>query len=427
MIDSFKKKITSVFKRGGSILPFASGQSFPWESLATYESYMRAGTQRLWALWKACDLIGKAVASTPLTVTMAGSSKPVNDPALSRLLDAPNSEDTRQEFLTRVSFHLLLTGNAYAFKGGLNLLGTKPEMLLPLNPKRVLVIPGKNGGIAGYRYHANGGHVDIAREEMIHFRLANINNDYLGQGPVEAAGPMIENAINRQNYERGFWKNGAKPSGAMINEEFDGDQAEWEKMKRDFHAKYEGSENAGKTIWLNGKWKFQQFGPSAADAQDIEKSKLSVEQLFMLMGVPLSVAGIRDAANYATAELDDQRFKEYTILPLVNLIVETLQSELIVGFNPAYRLRAKVAGLIPVGKVISQFAQLVQAGGLTPNELRQLAGLDRADNPLLDQYYQTAALVPIDLTRGIHAEGAAALAFENAVRESMAPRSPTEA
>lgn len=70
--------------------------------------------------------------------------------------------------------------------------------------------------------------------------------------------------------------------------------------------------NSSKISWLTGKWKIERIGLTAQEMQDLEHKQFSIEQIFQLHSVPLTVAGIREAANYATAEIDDQRFRTYT-------------------------------------------------------------------------------------------------------------------
>lgn len=110
------------------------------------------------------------------------------------------------------------------------------------------------------------------------------------------------------------------------------------KAKDRWQKEYGGKENAGKVAWLSGDWSYQQLGLTPAEMQDIEKSKWSVEQIFLLHGVPLSVAGIKEAANFATADIDNQRFKEYTVLPDVLTLQDTINTDLVQGFNPDARL-----------------------------------------------------------------------------------------
>jgi HK97 family phage portal protein len=217
-----------------------------------------------------------------------------------------------------------------------------------------------------------------------------------GLGDVEASEDVFNEHLNRNKWGEKFWKNGAAPSGLLVCEESPNDKAEWELLKKQWQKEYGGVENSGKTAWLSGKWSYHQLGLSAVELQDIEKLKLNVEQIFAVHGVPLSVAGVRDAANFATARIDDIRFRRYTVKPLVRTIEAAINRGLAPGYG-AVNVRFNVVGLSNTGEIIADFAPLFDRGGISINELRERAGLVRLDEPLFDQYFINAGLVPLDL------------------------------
>jgi len=132
--------------------------------------------------------------------------------------------------------------------------------------------------------------------------------------------------------------------------------------------------------------------------QDIESSKFTIQQIFHLHGVPLSIAGLEKAANFATARADDLIFRRYTVKPIFKLIRDTLQSDLVDGFDANTDLNFSVAGLIDVEQVVQQLVPLFDRGALSINELRQEIGKKPiTDDPLFDAHYINAGLVPLEL------------------------------
>jgi HK97 family phage portal protein len=176
------------------------------------------------------------------------------------------------------------------------------------------------------------------------------------------------------------------------------DKAAWEQAKADFKKKYAGLENAGKTILITGKWKYEQLGLTAQEMQNVELAKWTVEQIFMQLGVPLSVAGVREAANYATSEKDDIRFRRYTIKPLLKFAEDTINSDLVAGFDPNLQYRFNVQGLIDIGNMLQTFAPLFDRGVVSINEMRDVCGLPKVLNdPMFEQHFISAGLVPLEL------------------------------
>jgi phage portal protein BeeE len=160
---------------------------------------------------------------------------------------------------------------------------------------------------------------------------------------------------------------------------------------------YGGPENSGKTAWLTGKWRYEQLGLTMAEMQNIEASRFNIENIFHLHGVPLSVAGFKEAANFATARVDDMIFRRYTVKPLIKLLRDTLQSDLVAGFDPRLEMLFELAGLMDLDAVVSYLVPLFDRGALSVNELRNAAGLPPKDDPLFDQHFITAGLIPFEL------------------------------
>ena len=372
--------------------------------LIDYESYMRAGCRKVWASWKACDITANSLSNTPFAIVRAGNSKPVTVTGLADLFESPNDTMTIREMVYLAAMHIKMTGNAFWFKAETVLAsgGKRPKQLFPLNPKRVRIMPQPNTGkINGYVYtSAFGQAITLDPEDVIHFKRPHPNNDFWGLGDIEAGEDLFNEHVNRNKWQKQFWKNGASPSTLLINDDDQQpDEEAWKIAKEKFQREYGGGENAGKTAWLSGKWRKEQLGLSLSEMQNIEASKWNVEQIFLQHGVPLSVAGIRDAANFATADIDNQRFKEFTVLPIVLMLQDAITSDLVAGYGPQLKLKFNVSGLINMGKALLDLAPAFDRGVLSINEIRETLHLEPdPSNPLWNQHYITAALVPLELS-----------------------------
>jgi HK97 family phage portal protein len=365
-----------------------------------YETYLIAATKKVWALYKSCDIIGKVcMDTTGILSRKGGDGTAVKNAELDRLLTVPNEFETFGEMIYKWAFHMLVCGNSFWFKDQANFTGDRPKAIYQLNPKRVQVSVDARQGVVGYLYlNYNGEQIPFDVNEIMHFKLPHANNDYWGLGAVEAAEPLFNEAINREKWQEMFWKNGASPSGVMMLEDQVTDRQAWERAKADFKKKYAGLDNAGKTILITGKWSYQQLGLTAQEMQNVELAKWTVEQIFMQLGVPLSVAGVREAANYATSEKDDIRFRRYTIKPLLKFAEDTINSDLVAGFDPNLQFRFNVQGLIDIGNILQTFAPLFDRGVVSINEMRDVCGLPKVlDDPMFDQHFINAGLVPLEL------------------------------
>jgi HK97 family phage portal protein len=380
-----------------------SGLISLYEALTLHEfqtvaDYLRIGTRKVWATWKALDIIAQVVQTTPYAIYREGAKEPVKVPDLERLLRYSSERETFADLLYKTIFHLRLTGSAYWLKSEATLLGQRPKELIALNPKRVRAAVDRNGVQIGWLYRAGGRpEIGFGMDDIMHFKRPHPDNDFYGLGDYEAGEELINDMVNRQNWGRQFWKNGAAPSSVFITEEQVTDQEQFNRMKARFHEQYGGEKNAGKTAFLTGKWSMQRLGLTSQEMEEIERIKLNVEQIFQLHGVPLTVAGIREAANYATAEIDDQRFRTYSVWPMVKLIMDTMNTDLVKGWGENLTIRFDVAGLVDVGKVVRDLAPLFDRGVISVNEMRMKAGFQPIKEPQFDQHFISAGLVPYDL------------------------------
>lgn len=369
----------------------------PTSQLSQFKEYLAAGTGKLWASYHACNIVAKAVLDTKWSLRRGDGTEPVEIKGLSQLLQVPNGYDAFSEMLYKTVFHIKLTGNCFWLKDTVNETGDRPERIYILNPSKVEIVVDPRNGVIGYIYRSDKIQIPLDRGEVIHFRNPHPNREYYGIGEIEAAALMMQNSINRQDAQTSFWKNGAAPSGLLFFKNVHLDQSQFEEAKRQFNRQYGGKDNIGKLAMLMGDWDFKQIGLTAAEGQDLEQGKQSVNDIFTIHGVPLSVAGVQGAANYATAQIDDLRFRRDTVKPMIKLIADTMNSDLVAGFDPRARIEWDIQGLVDLAQ-LAQLTPLFDRGALSINELRGLAGLAPVqDNPVFDSHYITAGLLPLEL------------------------------
>lgn len=371
----------------------------PVANWGTYADYLRASSGKLWATWKACDIVAEQVASTPWKVTRGKSTEATNVAGLTdRLLVAPNPTMTWKELLYLTTMHVKITGNAYWLKASLREDYSQPVGLIPINPKLVEILADpRSGMVIGYKVTVAGRMQTFDSREIVHFKKPHPDNAYYGIGELEAGMPLVSDIANRGTYQEQFWKNNAQPS-ALLSLETDSavNDDDFKLVKTKFQNEYGGVKNAGKIAWLVGKWKYNRLGLSAEEMQAIEATRQSVEYVFTLHGVPLSVAGIKDAANYATAEIDMARFKDHTVRPAVDLLQDTINTDIVQTWGD-FKLQFNITGMIAVGGVLAALAPGFDRGLLSINEARAMIGLPPVDDPIFGQRFIQSTLVPLDL------------------------------
>lgn len=403
--DERREVISDAFHKGVHI---PNRKARPWVEFVSdfrvtkfkdYDSYLKAGTSKLWASFHAVDTIAKALVAVPYKVTKKDKDIDDENNPLVKLIAEPNPFDSWEEIMYVWAFHIKFTGNAYWLKDEIN--GKKqPSAVYPLLPQYIEIIPDRIKRVSLYQYRVNGRVINIDPEEMIHFKNPHPNDILLGLGDFEAGEMMLEDYINRNLLEAHYLKKGGVPSGVLVREEEVEDADEWKRFTAKWKDEYEGLDNTGKTAFLNGKWDYKKLGLTPNELQTMQRSDQTVKNIFTLHGVPLSVAGVERAANYATARQDDIHFKRWTLIPMLDMLCTRLNAgkTLSRNFDPLLRIGYEVGGLTDVAGIISEYGPLVDKGCLTRNHLRKLCDLEEVKGkPMMDEFLIAQGLVPIDM------------------------------
>lgn len=366
----------------------------PVSFLTDYQSYLGAAKGPVWATYKACHLTGSVIRGAELRLLNTKDKKEANNPALSALLQKPNLWDSMGDLLYMMTYHIKLTGSAYILLEDMN--GAKPGSLHLLLPQYVKPVPDELNRVSGYKYEVNGRSIDMPPERVIALRNPAPDSFISGVGDAQGGETLLNQALAASSIANTFYSNGALPSGVLTRKEDPNSAEEWEAYKKKFNAEYAGKANVGKVAFLTGEWSWLKLGLSAAEMQQLESSKWSVEQIFALHGVPASVAGLTAASNYATAVQEDRTFRRYTCWPLVQLICQALNHRLLPLFGD-YVISPGMDGMVDVEALVKEYMPLVNAGAMTLNELRAKVGLPTLPDPLLDLHYIDRNRIPLEL------------------------------
>lgn len=370
----------------------------PVAKLTDYASYLKACSSTVWALARACTIYSNRILSTDFEVVRGKDRAPVPeaDP-LAKLIAEPNPHDSFEDMLAMWAPHMIGTGNSFWYRDQMNSRG-QPLELYPLLPQHIKIVPSRTEKVDHYKYAVTGDELRFERDELIHFKRPHPTSLLWGLGVVEGAESLHGGFINRNAYEEKFFEAGASPSGVLTLEDYEADPDEWAKLKAWWKADYEGKKNIGKTAMMNGKWVYQQLGLSQKEMESIESEKMDIENIFTNAGIPLSVAGLREAANYATADREEVNFRVYEIKPMLDLLTGKLNAAkgLARAYSPGHAVSYELAGMLDLRRVNEEFKPAVECGAMTRNEFREALGLGRVDDPLMDQFLVNRNLVPIE-------------------------------
>jgi HK97 family phage portal protein len=319
--------------------------------------------------YRSVRMIAEAAGSLPWLLYEGG--REVGEHALLRLLARPNPAQPGREFAEQLYGFLLVAGNAYVEKAEIE--GEVRE-LHALRPDRVKAVPSADGWAEAFEYSVNGQSVRMAREAVLQLRLFNPLSDHYGMSPLEAAQRAIDTHNAAFAWNKAMLDNSARPSGALVYAAGDGQLSaeQFERLKTELEASYQGSANAGRPMVLEGGLDWKEMGYSPKDMEFNEAKNAAAREIALAFGVPpmlLGIPGDNTFANYMEA---NRTFWRQTVLPLASRVAEAMTGFLGQG---RYRLAHdldQVEALAADREAL--WARVGKAEFLTDDEKRQAVG-----------------------------------------------------
>jgi HK97 family phage portal protein len=324
--------------------------------------------------------------------------EPVN-----QLIELPNPFLSYRELIQLTAINLLIPGNAYW-----NLVGTgknqpisssnPPIEIWWLKPEQVEIEADPEKFIKGYVFKSQTGkEVKLDPSEIIQFKTVNPDSYFRGLGAMEAAKNSAILEFNAIAYNKNFMGNDATPNGL-----FGTDQVltkeQSDRFLREWDARHKGPKNRGKIDLTWGGIKYQQMAVNPKDAQYAEMRKMNREEMLATLGVPPSIVGLLEYANYSNMEVQQKKFWEDTEIPILNTIADKLTLCLAPHFDEAYWFEFDFSDI----RVLQEdeerksriAATLITNGIRTPNQVRaDMYG----DEPYVggDRYYMPLSMVEV--------------------------------
>jgi HK97 family phage portal protein len=179
-------------------------------------------------------------------------------------------------------------------------------------------------------------------------------------------------------------QNGGRPSGAVTIKpnEVTGllTSEQRDQIRADFAGLYEGANNAGRVVFLEGDFEWQEMGLSPRDLDFIEGKNVSAREIAQAYGVPPMLVGVPGDATFANYREARLHLWEDTILPLLEFLVAELnlwitklyKGELKIGYD-----LDSIPALAPKREAL--WSRIQEANFLTINEKREAVGYTPLD------------------------------------------------
>jgi len=215
---------------------------------------------------------------------------------------------------------LELTGNAYWYivKNG---LGVPQEIwILPSPNMRVVADPQEF--IRGYIYLIGMDKEPYEPGEIVHFKFPSPVNAFYGMSPLMAVANAYNINENMNKFENALFTNMGRLDGVLETEN-DVDDAEFERINKEWQTKFGGVKKAGQTVLLDKGIHYKPLNLAPRELSFLQGRKVTREEIAGAYGVPLSKLTTEDV-NRSNAESGDYQYRADTIAPRCRRIDSTL-------------------------------------------------------------------------------------------------------
>lgn len=335
-------------------------------SLGSYfAQYINSGmndsnAKKLFAVYACVNVLGESIATLPLHLYRTNKDgtreKVYND--FTKLINAPNGEDSKFDFLERMVWHLALRGNFYALK---NKVGKDTRQLLWLEPDAV------NTAVTDWVPAFTYKNETYSKNQIFFIK------SHGGKSIISAQADTLAFASSLKEYSSSFFKNGARLSG-MIEMPSKMDEVAFKRFKAMWNETFSGSQNAGKTAILDNGKTFHPLSVSNIDAQYLETTKKTDAEICGLFRVPPHMIGILDNATFSNIENQALQFSKYTLSPWCVRIEDAFTQQIIKPqYGDSYYCKFNMDAL-ERGNIASRYHAYNigrNAGFLSRNEVRE--------------------------------------------------------
>ncbi len=319
------------------------------------------------------NLIARAIANLDYQI-IDSSDAPVEGTQLEKLWKNPNPFEAQSTFLKAVVISLLISGNAFI---EIVRAGNRIAELYNLNPLRMVVKAGERKGIIdSYEYRAGAQTVVFDPSEIIHIKLFNPFDDFLGLSPLIVLKDVIEQYLAIKEWQNSLLQNGMRPSGAFVTQD-PLTEEQYQRLREELY-RYTGPANAGRPLILEGGLDWKPLSMSPQEFDWVTAEKLILRAIAVTLGVAPELIGEPEFKTYSNFQEANRQFYMNTVVPLAELILEEFNRAL----EPAFKYRIAIdydsidALQEEYSEVWKRAIEGVKAGILTPNEARAMVGYE---------------------------------------------------
>lgn len=339
----------------------------------------------------AVDKVATAAASVRIKVmkyTKTDDDQEVFEGPLVKFLDNPGPGFTGADFVYLNTVYKQLTGNAFWER-----MSVRSNQVTPINP--TLVEPNISGGqLIGYKVSDGAKQRTLTLDQVLHDRAIDPARPYWGIGKLQKIAGWVDTSTFANELLKSFFLNGAVFGGFITTEEETEERIKLIKMG--LVNDHTGVSNAHKMGVLP---KGADYKPTMLKMSDMEMGATDDryrDKILAAFGVPKNLLGVTAGENRATVEGTEYTFAKYTIKPVMDDLMQFLNTNVAAVLDPSGQYYFEYEDFIPDNmeiKLKELELSLNHQPYKTINEVRAESGLPPVTGG--DIIYTTMGQVPL--------------------------------
>lgn len=303
-------------------------------------------------------------------IAKAADVREVVDHPLVELLEHPNPEMSRFDFLYYIDSQLSLIGDAFVH---MQRDGTLPCYLWPLLTQFVELVMDK-GQIAGYKYTLGNEPRFYPRDDVIHIKLQSMENPYAtGYSPVRAVYERILLGKYELGYLNSLFRNQARPD-SIIQIKGGIQASEVERLQKEMSMRFRQGGIGGPWVIDADDMDVQNLNWSPKDVLGTEIYKWTKLQIINAFSLNPALFDT-ESSNRAVATEARRQSQSEAVEPRLRLIEHAFNHQLVPAFDERLLLEFECPVEADLELDQQRFCAYATAGIMTINEIRKEMGL----------------------------------------------------
>jgi HK97 family phage portal protein len=350
---------------------------------------------RVWNAYRCINLIAENGATLPYKLRNVSSKEDIDsDGALNIITWKANDMYTGQLFVQSMLSFQEMYGESY----GWQTVGTRkqPKEMWSLQPRRVRIVPNAEGSdIKKYVFTKNNGSAEhIDKDEMLYVRQFNPNSDFDGLSKTNVGQLVIGGQEKSEKWNDSLLSKSAKPTMLLFPEKSLSPEQR-EQLKAELKEKHQGFQNAGNIMIMPVNMKNAVKGEFNALEMDWNNmQKTSLRKICNLYGVPSEMLGDAESNTFSNRKEARVSFYTETVIPRGEYFISWCNHFWFpMREKELYIDKQKIDAIQSIWLDRAQTLALID--WVSPNEKREVMGMEKKEDPEMDMIWIPVGKVPI--------------------------------